>query len=128
MLKSYRRVEQQKDKLVSDSLDFEANSVKGSVKLVHVVGMHARPAAELVKIAGRFKCGVELRKDELTVNGKSIMGVMMLAAECGSSIFIKTDGEDAEACMEALLALVADGFHEMHLTGSEADEAAEEAG
>src|SRR2546422_6424616 len=44
------------------------------------------------------------------------MGVMMLAAECGSSVFIKTDGEDAEAAMEALLALVADGFHEMHLT------------
>jgi len=102
--------------------------IEREAKIVNPLGMHARPAAELVKIAGRFKCGVELRKDELTVNGKSIMGVMMLAAECGSSIFIKTDGEDAEACMEALLALVADGFHEMHLTGSEADEAAEEAG
>jgi len=50
------------------------------------------------------------------VNGKSIMGVMMLAAECGSSLSIKTDGEDAESAMDALLALVADGFHEMHLT------------
>ena len=64
--------------------------IEREAKIVNPLGMHARPAAELVKIAGRFKCGVELRKDELTVNGKSIMGVMMLAAECGSSIFIKT--------------------------------------
>src|SRR2546425_3467885 len=78
--------------------------------------MHARPAAEFVKVANRFKAAVEVRKDDLAVNGKSIMGVMMLAAECGSSLIIKTDGEDAEAAMEALLALVADGFHEMHLT------------
>jgi len=101
--------------------------IEREAKIVNPLGMHARPAAEFVKAAGRFKCGVEVRKDELAVNGKSIMGVMMLAAECGSSILIKTDGDDAEACMEALLALVADGFHEMHLTGSEADEAAEEA-
>ena len=97
-------------------------------RIVNPLGLHARPAAQLVKLASGFESEIELVKDGMPVNGKSIMGVMMLAAECGSSIFIKTDGEDAEACMEALLALVADGFHEMHLTGSEADEAAEEAG
>jgi phosphocarrier protein HPr len=102
--------------------------IEREARIVNPLGMHARPAAELVKVAGRFRCKVEVRKDDLTVNGKSIMGVMMLAAERGSSIFFRTEGEDAEACMEALVALVADGFHEMHLTGSEADEAAEEAG
>ena len=90
--------------------------IEREAKIVNPLGMHARPAAEFVKLASRFKSAVEVRKDDLAVNGKSIMGVMMLAAECGSSLTIKTDGEDAESAMEALLALVADGFHEMHLT------------
>ena len=90
--------------------------IERDAKIVNPLGMHARPAAEFVKLASRFKSAVEVRKDDLAVNGKSIMGVMMLAAECGSSLTIKIDGEDAEAAMAALLALVADGFHEMHLT------------
>ena len=90
--------------------------IEREAKIVNPLGMHARPAAEFVKVANRFKSAVQVRKDDLAVNGKSIMGVMMLAAECGSSLFIKTDGDDAAAAMEALLALVADGFHEMHLT------------
>ncbi len=90
--------------------------IERAAKIVNPLGMHARPAAEFVKVANRFKSAVEVRKDDLTVNGKSIMGVMMLAAECGSSMTIKTDGEDAEQAMQALLDLVADGFHEMHLT------------
>ena len=90
--------------------------IERDAKIVNPLGMHARPAAEFVKLASRFKAAVEVRKDDLAVNGKSIMGVMMLAAECGSSLTIKTDGDDAEAAMDALLALVADGFHEMHLT------------
>jgi phosphocarrier protein HPr len=90
--------------------------IEREAKIVNPLGMHARPAAEFVKVASRFRSAVEVRKDDLAVNGKSIMGVMMLAAECGSSLVIKTDGEDAETAMEALLALVADGFHEMHLT------------
>jgi phosphocarrier protein len=89
--------------------------IERDAKIVNPLGMHARPAAEFVKLASRFKSAVEVRKDDLAVNGKSIMGVMMLAAECGSSLTIKTDGEDAESAMDALLALVADGFHEMHL-------------
>ena len=90
--------------------------IEREAKIVNPLGMHARPAAEFVKVANRFKSAVQVRKDDLAVDGKSIMGVMMLAAECGSSVFIKTDGEDADAAMAALLALVADGFHEMHLT------------
>ena len=91
--------------------------IEREARIVNPLGMHARPAAEFVKVASRFKATVEVHKDTLTVNGKSIMGVMMLAAERGSSLVIKTDGEDAEQAMEALLALVADGFHEMHLSG-----------
>jgi phosphocarrier protein len=94
-------------------------------RIVNPLGMHARPAAEFVKVASRFRAAVEIRKDELAVNGKSILGVMMLAAECGSAVFLKTDGDDAAEAMEALLALVADGFHEMHLTGEETGESAD---
>jgi phosphocarrier protein len=90
--------------------------IEREAKIVNPLGMHARPAAEFVKLAGRFRSAIEVKKDDLKVNGKSIMGVMMLAAECGSSVIIRTDGDDAEQAMAALLALVADGFHEMHLT------------
>jgi len=89
--------------------------IEREARIVNPLGMHARPAAEFVKVANRFRSDVEVRKDHVAVNGKSIMGVMTLAAECGSSLVIKTDGADAEAAMAALLALVADGFHEMHL-------------
>jgi len=99
--------------------------IEREARIVNPLGMHARPAAEFVKVAGRYASHVEVRKDNLTVNGKSIMGVMMLAAECGSSLSIKTDGEDAAEAMAALLALVRDGFHEMHLTGTEEDESAD---
>ncbi len=90
--------------------------IEREAKIVNPLGMHARPAAEFVKVASRFKANVQVCKDDLAVNGKSILGVMMLAAECGSFLTIKTDGDDAEAAMDALLALVADGFYEMHLT------------
>ncbi|HET7296172.1 MAG TPA: HPr family phosphocarrier protein [Gemmatimonadales bacterium] len=90
--------------------------IERSATIVNPLGMHARPAAEFVKVASRFQAAIQVSKDELAVNGKSIMGVMMLAAECGSSLTIRADGDDAEQAMAALLALVADGFHEMHLT------------
>ena len=96
--------------------------IEREARIVNPLGLHARPAAELVKVANRFQSAVELRKDDLTVNGKSIMGVMMLAAECGSSLFIKTDGPDAAEAMEALLALVAAGFHEMEPPADAAEE------
>ena len=103
--------------------------IEREARIVNPLGMHARPAAEFVKLANRFKATIALRKGELTVNGKSIMGVMMLAAECGSSVYVRTDGEDAAEAMEALLGLFAAGFHEMHLTGDgTADEADAEEG
>jgi phosphocarrier protein HPr len=75
-------------------------------------GLHARPAAQLVRLAATFDAEIELAKDGVGVNGKSIMGVMMLAAECGSSIMIRADGPEAEQAVEALAELVARGFGE----------------
>ena len=98
--------------------------IEREAKIVNPQGLHARPAAEFVRVANTFKSRVQVRKDDVAVNGKSILGVMMLVAECGASLIITTDGEDAERAMEALLALVADGFKEMHVTDGEADEKA----
>ena len=89
--------------------------VERDARIVNPLGMHVRPGAEFVKVANRFKSSVEIHKDGAVVNGKSILGMMTLAAECGSTIRIKTEGQDAEQAMAALLELVAAGFHEMHL-------------
>jgi len=86
--------------------------VERQAPIVNSLGLHARPAAEFVKVANRFQANIAVSKDGLEVNGKSIMGMMMLAAECGSSLLIKADGDDAEAAVAALLALVAAGFGE----------------
>jgi phosphocarrier protein len=75
-------------------------------------GLHARPAAEFVKLASRFQSDVWVRKQELEVNGKSIMGMMMLAAECGSEITIRSSGDDAKQAVKELVALVNGGFGE----------------
>ncbi len=83
-----------------------------TVKIVNKLGLHARPAAEIVKTAARFKSNVTIIRDDLEVNGKSIMGVMMLAAEYGSTILIRVEGEDAEAALDALAALVSAKFGE----------------
>jgi phosphocarrier protein HPr len=83
-----------------------------SVTIVNKLGLHARPAAEIVKTAARFKSHITLVRDDLEVNGKSIMGVMMLAAEFGATVLIRADGEDAEAAIDALAALAAAKFGE----------------
>lgn len=83
-----------------------------TVEIVNRAGMHARPASQFVRMAGRFESEVRIAKDGLEVNGKSIMGVLMLAAECGSSVLIRADGADAAEAVEALAALVSRGFEE----------------
>lgn len=80
--------------------------------IVNSLGMHARPAAQVVRLASTFKAAIELEHDGQSVNGKSIMGVMTLAAECGAVVRVRADGEDAEAAVVALLALIAKGFGE----------------
>lgn len=86
--------------------------IEREAKIVNQLGMHARPAAALVKLASGFQSEIELVKDGMAVNGKSIMGVMMLAAECGSSIVLRATGPDEDAAIHALAALVAGGFGE----------------
>ncbi len=83
------------------------------VEIRNRMGMHARPAAEFVKLAARFDSEIRLSKDGLEVNGKSIMGVLMLAAEHGSELVIQGEGNDAEAAVEALADLVDRGFGEV---------------
>jgi phosphocarrier protein HPr len=80
--------------------------------IVNPLGLHARPAAQFVRLASSFASEILVSKDGLDVNGKSIMGVMMLAAECGSAIRIRASGDDAEGALDALCSLVADGFGE----------------
>ena len=82
------------------------------VQIVNKYGLHARPAAELVKLANRFASDVWIRKDEVEVSGKSIMGVMMLAAECGSTVEIRAKGDDSQAAVDALAQLVQNRFGE----------------
>ena len=80
--------------------------------IVNQEGLHARPAARIVRLASSFTSEIEIMKDGVGVNAKSIMGVMMLAAECGSQITIRADGPDAEQALDALAELVASGFGE----------------
>ncbi len=90
----------------------EVTTLERTVEIVNRMGLHARPAAEFVKLAGRFKAVILVEKDGLEVNGKSIMGVLMLAAEHGSRLRIQASGSDAEEAVEALSDLVNRGFEE----------------
>jgi phosphotransferase system HPr (HPr) family protein len=76
------------------------------------LGIHARPAAQFVKMANRFRCDISVEKDGEEVDGKSIMGLMMLAAGHGSVIVVRADGEDAEAALDAIQDLIARKFEE----------------
>lgn len=81
-----------------------------SATVVNRLGLHARPAAEFVKVAGKFAAEIHVSKDNMEVNGKSILGVMTLAAECGSTLVLRAIGEDAEEAVEALAAVVGKDF------------------
>ena len=83
-----------------------------SVTIVNRLGLHARAAAKFVQTASRFGAEVTVRKDGKAVNGKSIMGVMMLAAAQGAEIEISASGDEAEAALTALVELVSDRFGE----------------
>lgn len=83
-----------------------------SVRIMNRNGVHARPAAEIVKLAARFKSDITLTRDELEVNGKSIMGVMMLAAEFGSTVTLRANGPDADAAVDQLATLISSKFGE----------------
>ena len=87
-------------------------SCRATVRIVNRLGMHARPAAHFVRLAGRFAADIYMSRDSVEVNGKSIMGVMMLAAEAGAQIDLRAEGEDAEQALAELVALVERGFDE----------------
>jgi phosphocarrier protein len=74
--------------------------------------LNARPAAEIVKAAGKFKSNITIVRDDLEVNAKSIMGVMMLAAEFGAVVTLRAIGDDADAALDALAAVIAAKFGE----------------
>lgn len=86
--------------------------VEKEITLTNRLGLHARPAARVVQTASEFKSEIRLKRDDLEVNAKSIMGVMMLAAEMGSKIFIRAEGEDENQALEVLVKLFEDKFGE----------------
>jgi phosphocarrier protein len=83
-----------------------------TVQIVNKAGLHARPAAEIVKLAAKYASDITVTRDDLEVNGKSIMGVMMLAAECGSTLQLKAEGPDASEALDALEKLIESKFGE----------------
>ena len=83
-----------------------------SIQIVNKNGLHARPAAEIVKTAAKFQSDITMVRDDLEVNGKSIMGVMMLAAEYGSTLVVRANGPDSQQAVDAIADLVARKFGE----------------
>jgi len=86
--------------------------VTKDVEILNRLGIHARPAAMFAKAANRFSSDIRVQKDGLNVNGKSIMGIMMLAAAEGNIITIQAEGGDAEKAIEVLEDLVRSKFGE----------------
>src|ERR1700751_1219333 len=89
-----------------------AQKLEREVKIMNRLGLHARPAAMFVRIASRHRAEIWVSKEGEEVNGKSIMGLMMLAAGQGSTLRIRCDGLDADKAMEELEALIKAGFNE----------------
>ncbi len=81
-------------------------------EIINKLGLHARASAKLTQLAGSFPCEIWMERNGRRINAKSIMGVMMLAAGKGSTVTVDTDGEQAEAALAAILALIADRFGE----------------
>jgi phosphocarrier protein HPr len=82
------------------------------VEIINELGLHARAATKLVQLASKFPCELELTKDDQTVNGKSIMGVLMLVASKGSIVRLSAKGERADECLAAVVELVGSRFGE----------------
>src|SRR6187431_302718 len=89
-----------------------AQKLEKEITIVNRLGLHARPAAMFVRIASRYRSEVWVEKEGEQINGKSIMGLMMLAAGQGSKLTIRCDGPDAEKAMAEIEALIAGKFNE----------------
>ncbi len=93
----------------------KAESLEQEVTIKNRLGLHARPAALFVQMANKFKSNISVIKDREEVNGKSIMGIMMLAAGQGTILKIRADGADAEAALKAIASLVDSNFGEVDI-------------
>ena len=82
------------------------------VEILNNLGLHARASAKLTQLAAKYPCEVSMSRNGRKVNAKSIMGVMMLAANKGSKIVLETEGDDESVAIDALAALIADKFGE----------------
>jgi phosphocarrier protein len=89
-----------------------SEKIEKEITIVNRLGMHARPAAMFVRVASRYRCEVWVEKENEQINGKSIMGLMMLAAGQGSKLIIRCDGPDADRAMEEIAQLIASKFNE----------------
>jgi len=85
---------------------------EGEYTIINQLGLHARAAAQLVQVANRYPCEVLLKVDDEEVNGKSIMGVLMLAAACGQLLKVSCVGTGAADCLREIAALIANKFGE----------------
>ena len=83
-----------------------------NIRIINKLGLHARAAAKFVKLASGFESNIELVRDSRTVNGKSIMGIMMLAASQGTDLVLQAEGKDADEAVNALASLVNNRFDE----------------
>ena len=82
------------------------------IQIINRLGLHARPAAQLVQTASEFTCEIKIKKGPVEVDAKSIMGVLMLAAEYGSTLHLQCDGPDEKQAAAAIADLVAKKFNE----------------
>jgi phosphocarrier protein HPr len=87
--------------------------IEKTIKIVNNAGLHTRPAATIVKLASKYKCEFFISKDGLNINGKSIIGVMTLAAEMGSELLLTFDGEDEKEASEEISDYFNRGFDEL---------------
>ncbi len=88
------------------------SEAKGTFTVVNDRGMHARPASKLVRLASSFKSDVTIEKDGEVRNAKSVMGVLLLCGAKGTTLTIRAQGEDADACINAIGELISSGFGE----------------
>ncbi len=87
--------------------------IERTVKIVNKAGLHTRPAATIVKMAAKYKCEFFISRDGMSINGKSIIGVMTLAAEEGAELILSFDGEDEEQAANEIINYFERGFDEL---------------
>jgi phosphocarrier protein len=89
-----------------------SESAEASFTIINTLGLHARAATKLVQTACKFPCDVEVSRDDQAANGKSVMGVLLLCGSRGTVITVRTTGEKAQACVQAIGELIAARFGE----------------